>query len=212
MESKWFMYDVTDSGSNKVVKIPRAPWNTSISNEELSVAIHKSYLWESIVPDTQIVLSDSHWFLTHQELVKWWQAIDLTQEITKQDVKELLENWAKMQSEQGILFDVFWLQWMINLFNFYFSWSPIKKMSDLFLPANAKYLQMIHNLPPEILMQMNSDTVSSPFIAYNILRDENWKLHFIDTDYRPLDVFHPLNLVWSWITQKALRDVGRIVI
>jgi hypothetical protein len=35
----------------------------------------------------------------------------------------------------------------------------------------------------------------NPFIAYNILEDEKGDIHFIDTDYRPLDVFHPLNMI-----------------
>jgi len=40
------------------------------------------------------------------------------------------------------------------------------------LPANAKYLQLMHNLPPEALVQMNSDMKSKPFVAYNILKDD----------------------------------------
>jgi hypothetical protein len=42
------------------------------------------------------------------------------------------------------------------------------------------------------------------------LEDEKGDIHFIDTDYRPLDVFHPLNMIWNWITQKALKDVKQI--
>lgn len=208
MNKSWFMYDVSISWW-EVIKTPRAPWNTSIEAENFSTLIHKSYLW-NYVPETQISLSKSHWFLTNQELINWWNHIDLAIESTKQDVIDLLEKWAIMQKEQNILFDIFWMQWMINLFNFYFKWTNIKKFSDILLPANARYLQLIHNLPPEVLIQMNNDIESKPFIAYNLLRDEEWKLRFIDTDYRPLDIFHPLNLVGNWITQKALSDIKRI--
>ncbi|MDD2907029.1 MAG: hypothetical protein PHH98_00150 [Candidatus Gracilibacteria bacterium] len=99
---------------------------------------------------------------------------------------------------------------MINLFNYYFSGTKIKNFSDLLLPVNAKYLKLIHNLPPEVLFSMNNDIGTNPFIAYNILRDQDGKLHFIDTDYRPLDVFHPLNMLGNWITKKALNDVRRL--
>lgn len=209
MKNTWFMYDVSINWDSEVLKTPRAPWNTSIENERLSVVLHNSYLWD-YVPDTKIISSDTHWFLTHQELVNWWNHIDLAIESTKQDVIDLLEKWVRMQKEQKILFDIFWMQWMINLFNYYFKWTNIKKFSDLLLPANAKYLQLMHNLPPEALIQMNSDIKSKPFVAYNILRDDKWILRFIDTDYRPLDIFHPLNLVGNWITEKALRDIKRI--
>ena len=81
-------------------------------------------------------------------------------------------------------------------------------MSDLLLPANAKYLKLMHKFPNNLLNKMN-ESWESPFIAHNILQDENWDLKFIDTDYRPLDMFHPLNKVWNWITQKALKDINK---
>jgi len=88
------MYDVSINWDSEVLKTPRAPWNTSIENERLSVVLHNSYLWD-YVPDTKIISSDTHWFLTHQELVNWWNHIDLAIESTKQDVIDLLEKMSK---------------------------------------------------------------------------------------------------------------------
>jgi hypothetical protein len=36
---------------------------------------------------------------------------------------------------------------MVNLFNYYFKNSPIKKINDFFLPINQKYLKAIHEFP-----------------------------------------------------------------
>lgn len=104
---RWFMYDVTENNW-EIIKIPRAPWNTSINKEQLSLSIHKSYLWKYI-PDTNIVSSNNSVFLTSQEFVNWWTPIDLYIEWVKDDVKDLLDLGQNMQNEQWILFDVFWM-------------------------------------------------------------------------------------------------------
>lgn len=200
------MYSVNDKKDWTVEKIPRAPWNTSAENEANSYKIHKNYLW-ILVPETEIYKWSRESFSVHQEIIKW-TPVDLSVDFTKEEVMKLLNSGATMQQNHKVLFDVFWMQWMIRLFNYYFAWTPIKNMSDLLLPVNAKYLRIIHNLPETVLPEMNNEN-GSPFIAHNILKDNDWKLHFIDTDHRPLDPLHPLNLVWNWITQKALKDLNK---
>lgn len=202
---KWFMYTVNDKNDWTVEKTPRAAWNTSADNEANSYKLHKNYLW-IIVPETEIYKWNREDFSLHQEKIVW-NPIDLAVEFTKEEIIKLLEWWANMQQNHRVLFDVFWMQWMIRLFNHYFANTHIKSMSDLLLPVNAKYLRIIHNLPESVLPEMNNDIEWSPFIAHNILKDDKWELHFIDTDHRPLDAFHPLNLVWNWITSKALNDL-----
>lgn len=201
----WFMYTVKDCWDWTVEKIPRAPWNTSLSNEKKSLKIHKWYLWDLVVPDTDIIISSNSWFETHQERVEG-KPVDLM-DITNEKVIQLLESWQWMQSEEWILFDIFGLQWMVALFDYYFSWTPIKKLHDLLLPINSKYLKLMHNFPDWILAEMNNNISGSPFVAHNILEKSNWDIHFIDTDHRPLDPQHPLNLLWNWITKKALKDI-----
>lgn len=203
---KWFMYTVSDKNDWTVEKLPRAARNTSAENEDSSYKLHKKYLW-IIVPETEIYKWNSDNFSVHQEIVDW-TPVDLAVDFNKTEIMNLLNSGANMQQNHRVLFDIFWMQWMIRLFNHYFANTPIKNMSDLLLPVNAKYLRIIHNLPENVLSEMNSDSDWSPFIAHNILKDDKWEIHFIDTDHRPLDPLHPLNLVWNWITQKALNDLG----
>ncbi len=202
---KWFMYTVSDKDDWTVEKKPRAAWNTSAINEINSYNLHKKYLW-IIVPETEIYKWNRDNFSVHQEKVEW-TPVDLSVDFNKTEIMNLLNSGANMQQNHRVLFDVFWMQWMIRLFNHYFANTPIKNMSDLLLPVNAKYLRIIHNLPENVLSEMNNDIEWSPFIAHNILKDDKWEIHFIDTDNRPLDPLHPLNLVWNWITQKALNDL-----
>ncbi|MDD2907028.1 MAG: hypothetical protein PHH98_00145 [Candidatus Gracilibacteria bacterium] len=105
MIGRGFMYDVTEN-NGEIIKIPRAPGNTSINKEQLSLSIHKSYLGKYI-PDTNIVSSNNSVFLTSQEFVNGGTPIDLYIEGVKDDVKDLLDLGQNMQNEQGILFDVF---------------------------------------------------------------------------------------------------------
>lgn len=203
---KWFMYSVSDKDDWTVEKIPRAPWNTSAENETKSLKLHKQYIG-ILVPETEIYKWSSEKFSVHQEIIEWIP-VNLAVDFTKDEVMKLLTSWSNMQQNHKVLFDIFWMQWMIRLFNYYFAWTSIKNFSDLLLPVNAKYLRLMHNLPETILPEMNKEDWS-PFIAHNILKDKDWELHFIDTDHRPLDSFHPLNLVWNWITKKALNDLNK---
>ncbi|MDP2090146.1 MAG: hypothetical protein Q8K30_00985 [Candidatus Gracilibacteria bacterium] len=199
------MYTVNDKNDGTVEKTPRAAGNTSADNEANSYKLHKNYLG-IIVPETEIYKGNREDFSLHQEKIVG-NPIDLAVEFTKEEIIKLLEGGANMQQNHRVLFDVFGMQGMIRLFNHYFANTHIKSMSDLLLPVNAKYLRIIHNLPESVLPEMNNDIEGSPFIAHNILKDDKGELHFIDTDHRPLDAFHPLNLVGNWITSKALNDL-----
>jgi hypothetical protein len=68
-------------------------------------------------------------------------------------------------------------------------------------------LKAIHEFPEWLLQEMNNQNWN-PFLAHNMIEDKEWVIHFIDTDHRPLDPMHPLNLVGNWITQKALKDIN----
>jgi hypothetical protein len=199
------MYEVVSSWNWLVIKTPRNPKRTTLEKERASYDLHKSYLWD-FVPDTEFIKDWNGFFVEQTEII-WAKAVDLAVEWTKEDVRKLLEAWAKMQRENWVLFDIFGVEGMIILFNYFYSWTPLKKVSDFFLPFNARYLQFAHKLPPEVLKSMNDDTTTPPFTAHNILRWEKWLVHFVDTDYRPLNIRNPLNLAWNWITSKALKDL-----
>ena len=79
----------------------------------------------------------------------------------------------------------------------------------------------MYNFPVWLLDEMNKSE-ENPFLAHNILEDEEWNIKFIDTDYRPLDFKQwiksnknisiwinnvALNKVGDWITKKALADI-----
>lgn len=206
MLGRWFAHEVYETTDGRVIKIPRDPKNTSIANEQKSLDIHSSFVGE-FIPDTKILKDEGYWFIINQKLVIDWNPVDLLEEWVQDDVKRLLEWWTRMQKNHSILFDVFWMHGMIRLFNYYFNWTIIKKLSDILLPMNAKYLELVHKVSPDLLYELNKDNGIHPFFAYNILRDKEWKLHFIDTEYRPIDIFHPLNMFWNWITQKALNEI-----
>lgn len=204
---KWFMYSVSDEEDWTVKKVLRAPLNTSAQREKSSLELHKTYLWDIIVPETEIYELKSGDFEVHQKKIEGTPLV-LT-DLTSDNVRKILELGALMQKEHRVLFDIFWMQWMIQLFNYYFWWTPIKELSDFLLPANAKYLHLMHNFPEGLLREMNEATWN-PFVAHNILQDSEGKLHFIDTDYRPLKLICPLNIIGNWITQKALADLKNL--
>ncbi len=204
-----FMYEVVVKEDGTVQKVPRTLAHTDWSKEERSATIHREYLWDTVVPETELWMPWDGRFETHQEFVEWTPVnLDTT---TNQQVLDLLEAWASMQEKEKILFDVFGLEWMVRLFNHYFEWSSLGWLNDVLLPINMTYLDKVHNFPPELLRQLK-EKQWEPFIAHNILEWPNWEVHFIDTDHRPLTLLwkpNPLNRVWAWITKKALADLKR---
>jgi len=203
------MYQVVKK-DGRVIKVPRTLKHTDWEQEAKSLKIHKDHLWDSI-PDTDIDIdNDKSWrFETHQDLIQGTPVNLAT--TTNQQVLDLLEAGATMQEEEKILFDVFGLEWMVRLFSHYFDGSPLWFLNDVTLPINMEYLKGIHNFPPELLQQLKEKDWE-PFIAHNIIEWVDGKIHFIDTDHRPLTLLgkpNPLNHVWRWITAKALKDLER---
>jgi hypothetical protein len=205
MSSRGFMYDVDTSGTEKVVKIPRSN-RVRKQQEQTSYEVHKIFLWDT-VPDTKFFDDENTWFKVEQDKV-YWEPVNILQDSSKK-LYDILKLWQTMQEKQKILFDIFWMQWMIALFNYFFAETNFKKFNDLFLPLSEKYLKAVHNFPPWVLAEMNQ-VKGSPFIAHNLLKDSDGNYHFIDTDYRPIDIRHPLNVLWDWITKKALQEVERL--
>ena len=209
MEEKiWegFNYEVFDIWDWKVKKRPRTENNLKI--EQNSFDIHKKYLWD-FLPDTEFIWEDWKIKEVIQTKVKWAEIIDLNSmtDDVKNQVNELLSRGLSMQEKHKILFDIFWMEWMIALFNHYFKNSTLKKISDFTLPFNSKVLEAIKKIPSEMMINLNNKEDNNPFLAYNLLKDIDWKVHFIDTDYRKVNIFHPLNFVWNLITKKALKDL-----
>ena len=204
----WFMYDVYTHPylKYKVLKIPNDPKSTSISDEKESYELYKKYLWDNVA-ETEFIDKGNWDFEVIQELVKW-KPIDLADSINK-DVFEILEKWNNMQEKHKIFFDIFWLEWMIILFNYYYKDTYLKKISDFSLSIASFYLERVHKLPKWKLKELNERTWN-PFVANNILRNENGVIKIVDTDNRPLNILNPLNLLWNWITKKALKDIKRI--
>lgn len=205
---EWFMYTIKVNDDLTVTKTPRTLAHTNWYNEDVSLKIHKDYLWKDIVAETDIhtapLLTS---FETHQEFILW-TPINL-ETTTNQAVFDLLEAGASMQEKEKILFDVFGLEWMIRLFNHYFGDRLLWNMNDMFLPLNAQYLNLVHNFPPELLKKLK-EKEGDPFIAHNILEGKDGSIHCVDTDYRPLDIWsglNPLNHIGAWITKKALDDL-----
>ena len=205
---EWFMYEVFDNSDWTVQKIPRNPWKTSIEKEQGSFNIHKKYLWNSL-PETKFINKWDWLFELKQEYIDW-KPVDIL-ENTKDDVLNILENWLSMQAKEKIFFDIFWLKWMIRLFNYYFEWTFLKTIYDKSIPLWSLYLEKVHKLPKWKFEEMNlvENNNWPVFAAHNMLEDENWNIRFVDTDNRPIDIFHPLNMIWNWITKKALKDVKK---
>lgn len=198
---KGFVYNVYDGDNQTVIKIPRTT-RYKKEVEENSYDTHKKYLWMHVAESNFIDHGNTYRVI--QEKIEW-NPIDLIN-ITNSKVNKILEQWNNMQNVENILFDIFWLAWMVRLFNHYFDWKSLKALWDLCLPMNAQILKYFYNFPPELLVEMNQQNWN-PFIAHNLLEDKNWNIILIDTDFRPLDINHPLNLAGNWITQKALQDI-----
>jgi hypothetical protein len=116
-----------------------------------------------------------------------------------------------MQAKEKIFFDIFWLKWMIRLFNYYFEWTFLKTIYDKSIPLWSLYLEKVHKLPKWKFEEMNLPENNNwpVFVAHNMIEENDWNIKFVDTDNRPLDLFHPLNIIWNWITKKALRDIKK---
>jgi hypothetical protein len=198
---KGLVYEVYDKQDQSVIKIPRSKiYRKNI--EEDSYLLHQKYL---------------KWSVAQSDFIESWDSYNIIQEkingnpvdlhnITNQKIHKILEQWQDMQKAENILFDIFWLEWMIQLFNYYFDEKALKSLWDLCIPMNAWILNYFYNFPPELLKQMNQNKWN-PFIAHNLLEDKDWNITLIDTDFRPLDIKHPLNMVGDWITQKAIDDI-----
>jgi hypothetical protein len=206
-----FWYTVTWNW-NKVIKTPRNQLSRILNDEKEALKTHQDYLWESI-PSTEFKQTKG-WYEVHQDFIRW-NPVDLMT-TTNDKVFELLDAWISMQEKEKILFDVFGLEWMVRLFNYYFSDTYLWKAKDISLPIAASILQLIHHFPKEKLEELNNDK-TSPFIVPNIIEEDNWNVKFVDIEHRelisPRSISslkkYPLNLLWAWITKKALTDVQR---
>lgn len=205
---EWFNYEVFSNWDWTVTKIPRRKEINKIENEKKSYKIHKKELWDFLAKSE--LISNQTWKYVEkviQEEIKNAKIINL-RDNTNEKVKEILELWNNLQEKHKILFDIFWLEWMIALFNYYFEWTLIKKISDITLPINSIFLEKTKWLPKWYLKELNK-LKKPPFLAYNLLENEDWEVFLVDTDYRPLSILNPLNLVWKWITNKALKDLKK---
>jgi hypothetical protein len=201
----WFLYTVEKWDDNTVIKTARNN-STSIADEQNSLTRHKDFLqnyvveWDFYMP--------KYWRLeSHQEFIDG-SPVDLQKEYSRSDVQDILARWKDMQDTSGYLFDLFWLKGLVNIFNYLHDWG-FWKISKLGLPISARLLEQEYNFPKELLYKMDSDTQSSPFIAYNLLRSTDDKLLCIDTDNRPIDIMHPLNILWRVYTQKILEELEK---
>jgi len=204
-----FWYTVYRDG-NRVVKLPRNENTRILASEIAGLEAHETHMWD-FIPNTTFTETDE-WYNVSQEFIAW-EAVDLM-ETTNNKVFELLESWATMQEKEWILFDVFWLEWMVRLFNYYYGDTLLGKTNNFLLPLSWRFLQILHNFPYETIKQLNKDT-SSPFISENILENSSWNVKFVDIEHRSLQKpksikelkKYPLNLLWAWITKKALKDL-----
>ena len=203
---EWFMYKVFDNEDGTVQKIPWNTEKTSLEKEETSFNIHKKYLWDYI-PDTDFIDKWNGLFELKQEFISW-KPVDII-DFTNEEVIKILNSWLTMQEKNKIFFDIFWLEWMIRLFNYYYWWTILKTLYDKSIPLGSLYLEKVHKLPKWKFEEMNLEKNNkwNPFVAHNMIIDDDWNIRFIDTDNRPLNAFQPLNMIWNWITKKALHEV-----
>ncbi len=207
-----FWYIVAWNEDWRVTKTPRNQSSRILDDEKKALKIHQDYLWK-FIPDTKFQKTED-WYEVHQDYIEW-NPVDLMT-TTNDKVFELLNAWIIMQEKEKILFDVFWLEWMVRLFNYYFSDTYLWKAKDIVLPLAGSILQLINNFPKEKLEVLNNDT-TSPFIVSNIIEKYNWDVKFVDIEQRELSLpksfssfkKYPLNLLWAWITKKALADVQK---
>ena len=205
--SGWFTHTVKINPQTwEVIKTPRTLNFKDPKAERASSWLHASFLWTELIPETDVFLKSRWDFEVHQEYVSWFNPVDLEKEFMRDDVQRVLESWAAYQKETWNLFDIFGLQWMIALFQYYFPEGSLMR-TGANLPINSLYLDKIHNFPQSDLEALKAQEVTSPFTAHNLWRNENGTLKFIDLDHRPINILNPLNKVWAWITEKALTDL-----
>lgn len=204
--STWFTHTVEINPQTwEVIKTPRTPRFKDLDWEKNSPRLHRNFLWDRTIPETDVHITWDE-FKIHQEYVSWFNAVDLEKEFMRDDVQRILEAWAAYQKETWNLFDIFGLQWMIALFQYYFPEGSLMR-AGANLHISSVYLDKVHNFPQSDLEALKAQEVTSPFTAHNLWRDKNWKLKFIDLDHRPINIRNPLNKVWAWITEKALSDL-----
>ncbi len=196
-----FMYKVYDSEDGYVIKIPKDPTISSAEVENESIRIHRKYMWDAI-PETTARETDT-WFDIRQEKLEW-ELIELVPWTVKSDVLKLLQDGNDMQKATWQLFDVFWLEGLIQVFGHLTKETAIWFCNDLSLPVTKKYLQHKYKMSSEVLDQMLVPN-NKPLLSHNMMRTKNGDLKFFDTDYRALSWKKPLHMVWNFYTQKALR-------
>lgn len=215
----WFRFDTHNEGE-VVHKISREWWLLVATGESLVKSskrahdIHREYLGDFVPAETDVQLyGPDGQIIVHQEMIKGCQHVDLIEEKNNPELLRLLEDGARMQKEQGILFDILGMQGMIEAWNNRFKDHKIKKVSDFLTPANAGLLKIFFGTSPETLSMLR-DSFPGGLIAYNILKSPEWKFYFCDnTDLRPLKKFpihpeHVLNKLGNWITNLVLKENG----
>jgi len=204
-----FWYTVRKNGKN-VIKTPRNMSTRNLWDEKTALETHQKHL-DQFIPDTSFKWDKSA-YEVHQEFIEW-DPVNLMNS-TNDKVFELLDTWISMQEREKILFDIFWLEWMVRLFNYYYWDTLLGKTNNFALPLSWRFLQMLHNFPYSKIKALNDDH-SSPFVSENILEDKEWNVSFVDIEHRWLSKpknfaalkKYPLNLLWAWITKKALKDI-----
>jgi len=189
---------------DKVIKLPRK-WEYSDSIKK-GYEIHKKYLWDSI-PNTEF--NEIKWKSTIMQDFVQWNPVDLAQ-TSNERVFEIIELWYKMQKEEKIYFDLFWLEWILSLYyNYLPPWlsnNIMKKDSDLLFKLNSYLLEKLYNYPRKELRKIIEKSWN-PFLVHNLLETPNWEIKMIDFEYKRLSPFNITNQVFSLITKKTVSDV-----
>jgi hypothetical protein len=198
----WFTSTVFKENNSKNVIKNRNNWKP-YSNDIVEIQDeYKKYFWNiewiHIIP---VYLSEGNMILT-QEFINW-EFIDLLT-TTNEKVFELLEAWNNMEDAENILFDIFWLEWLIRLFMFFNKDNIIWKSKNTIDPSAQFLLNLLFKFPKEEYQKI-SHSEELVFISKNIIENTEWELHLIDLEKRNLS--NPLNKLWHVYTKKAIKFV-----
>ena len=163
---------------------------------------YQKYIWNiAWVSIKKVTLSNDSMEIT-QDYVNW-ECVDLLT-TTNEKIFELLEASNSLEQKEKILFDIFWIEWLIRLFIFFNKDNFIWKSEKIIHPIASKILNLIFKFPEAEYKKIASS--SDPiFQSKNIIEDWNWELNLIDLENRKFT--DPLNKLWHIFTKKAIKHV-----
>ncbi len=203
------------SAAGTINKIPKIQLGSKVHKVILNILraidIHEEYLWDTI-PETKVTPHKEYGYLIEQEYIPNARTIDILKESPK-GLESFLDAWLQMQKDQKIVFDLLWIEGVIQTCVYHLNKSKFGKRK--ILPCVKKHQKVFGNLSKTLFgvnpQHIEKNLSLTSVIATNLLVTKEEELRFFDLERRNYRLRDPKNYVWWMLTEYILAERQKIL-